>query len=294
MAEYSTLKVPELKKLLADKKLPQTGNKADLIARLQDDDVKNAKSPGAAAPSKHPFPGQAFRALVSLRRAAFACLCSAQLIPSPPALAQLDKEDEIDYTDDEDITPLPATTPATAPKPVEVKQSEPQDKKQQVPAAVPAAQESVAQGEEPKDETAPVESAQSFAMGLSKTAADAEAKKRADRAKRFGIDEDEDAKRRAERAKRFGIDENELASGLDSALPEKSLKRGRGRGGEDDTRAGKRQNVDRRGDRQGRNGRNARAPRQAGNKGPPKRTGLMDDPSERAKAEKRAARFATA
>lgn len=38
MAEYSSLKVPELKKLLAEKSLPQTGNKADLIARLQESD----------------------------------------------------------------------------------------------------------------------------------------------------------------------------------------------------------------------------------------------------------------
>jgi hypothetical protein len=42
MADYSSLKVPELKKLLAEKKLSQTGNKADLIARLQEDDKKNA------------------------------------------------------------------------------------------------------------------------------------------------------------------------------------------------------------------------------------------------------------
>jgi hypothetical protein len=41
MAEYSSLKVPELKKLLAEKGLPQTGNKADLIARLTEDDSKN-------------------------------------------------------------------------------------------------------------------------------------------------------------------------------------------------------------------------------------------------------------
>ena len=40
MAEYSSLKVPELKKLLAEKGLPQTGNKADLIARLQENDKK--------------------------------------------------------------------------------------------------------------------------------------------------------------------------------------------------------------------------------------------------------------
>lgn len=70
MAEYSTLKVPELKKLLADKKLPQTGNKADLIARLQDDNVKNSKSTATTGSSKHIIPAQAFRALAFLKRAA--------------------------------------------------------------------------------------------------------------------------------------------------------------------------------------------------------------------------------
>lgn len=46
MADYSSLKVPELKKLLADRKLAQTGNKPDLIARLQEDDNK-ADAPAA-------------------------------------------------------------------------------------------------------------------------------------------------------------------------------------------------------------------------------------------------------
>lgn len=38
MADYQSLKVPELKKLLNERGLPQTGNKADLIARLQEND----------------------------------------------------------------------------------------------------------------------------------------------------------------------------------------------------------------------------------------------------------------
>lgn len=48
MAEYSSLKVPELKKLLAEKGLPQTGNKADLIARLQENDkeAETEEKPG--------------------------------------------------------------------------------------------------------------------------------------------------------------------------------------------------------------------------------------------------------
>jgi len=46
MADYTTLKVPELKKLLSDRSLPSTGNKPDLIARLQEDDKKKASAPG--------------------------------------------------------------------------------------------------------------------------------------------------------------------------------------------------------------------------------------------------------
>lgn len=42
MADYTTLKVPELKKLLTDRSLPSTGNKPDLIVRLQEDDKKKA------------------------------------------------------------------------------------------------------------------------------------------------------------------------------------------------------------------------------------------------------------
>lgn len=49
MADYSSLKVPELKKLLTERGLPHTGNKADLIARLTDND--NQKTDANAAPA---------------------------------------------------------------------------------------------------------------------------------------------------------------------------------------------------------------------------------------------------
>lgn len=48
MSDYTALKVPELKKLLQEKSLPITGNKADLIARLQEHD-KSLEKPQAAA-----------------------------------------------------------------------------------------------------------------------------------------------------------------------------------------------------------------------------------------------------
>lgn len=38
--DYAALKVPDLKKLLNERGLIQTGNKADLVARLQENDAK--------------------------------------------------------------------------------------------------------------------------------------------------------------------------------------------------------------------------------------------------------------
>lgn len=56
MADYNSMKVPELKKLLQERSLPASGNKADLIARLQENDkskeTTTTESAGAAEPSK--------------------------------------------------------------------------------------------------------------------------------------------------------------------------------------------------------------------------------------------------
>lgn len=99
--------------------------------------------------------------------------------------------------------------------------------------------------------------------------------------------EDDEAKKLAERAKKFGTDAKEMVvKGLDSALPERRPKRGRedrGQGGRD----AKRQTPDRRTE-----------PRQQGkpkNAAPPpkKPAGrVTDDPAEKAKAEARAKKFA--
>jgi hypothetical protein len=42
MTDYTQLKVPDLKKLLQERGLAMSGNKADLIARLQEHDKKPA------------------------------------------------------------------------------------------------------------------------------------------------------------------------------------------------------------------------------------------------------------
>ncbi|KAK2603810.1 hypothetical protein QQS21_004012 [Conoideocrella luteorostrata] len=236
MTDYNALKVPDLKAMLGQRKLLQTGNKQALIARLQEDDEQNASGAGEAKTDT--------------------------------------KEDEITYSDDDVTASKPAAEEATPeePKPEEL------PKKDEAEAAAPAADTAA-------EATEPAAPAPSFAMGLASTEADEESKKRAERAKRFGIEENDDAIKRADRAKRFGLDQKELASGLDSALPERPLKRGRGRGGEGDgNRPGKRQSLDRR-------GRHGRGHRQGG--GNRERGGATLDPAEKAKAEKRAARFAT-
>ncbi|KAM6476146.1 hypothetical protein HDV62DRAFT_257624 [Trichoderma sp. SZMC 28011] len=264
MADYTALKVPELKKLLAEKKLPQTGNKADLIARLQEDDKKNAT---ASAPTA-----------------------------DKPAES---KEDEINYSDDE---------PSAASKPEKEQAAKPAEKPAAEPAAAaaaPADKDEAKPAEEAGDEPAaePAEAkepAPSFAIGLSSTTADEELRKRVERAKRFGTELDDETKKLAERAKRFGVDDKELATGLDSALPERPLKRGRDRKEGDGNRPGKRRSQDRR--EQQPSGNERRSGRNKGNqnqnqggKGSGKKfSSIIEDPAEKAKAEKRAARFAAA
>jgi SAP domain-containing ribonucleoprotein len=127
---------------------------------------------------------------------------------------------------------------------------------------------------------------QDFSIGIGQTDAEKEAEKRAARAKRFGITEDDEAKRLAERAKKFGLNATEaVVKGLDSALPERRAKRGR-----EDKQGGrnaKRQTPDRRTEPAAKV-KTAAAPA----KKPAGR--ILDDPAEKAKAEARAKRFQTA
>ncbi|KAI0403224.1 hypothetical protein F4802DRAFT_572767 [Xylaria palmicola] len=280
MADYASLKVPELKKLLQEKLLPVTGNKADLIVRLQEHDKAQEAAKPAAEPAGAPVSAE---------------------------------EDPIDYSDDD----VPASKPEPAAKPALV------EEKPAEPAAAPA--EPAAEAPAPSSEDQPAEAATGdanpveseaeavpktdFSAHLPASSADEEARKRAERAKRFGITEnvDEEAKKKAERAQRFGADQTSVPSGLDTALPEKrERKRGREgapnpNGNADGERGAKRQQSGpgrRRGgrDNRGRGGRHGggdRAPprKEGGGGGGGKPRGVLDDPSERAKADARAKRF---
>jgi len=42
MTDYAAQKVPDLKKILSERGLIVSGNKADLVARLQEDDKKKS------------------------------------------------------------------------------------------------------------------------------------------------------------------------------------------------------------------------------------------------------------
>ncbi|KAI1305693.1 hypothetical protein F5Y03DRAFT_355595 [Xylaria venustula] len=278
MADYASLKVPELKKLLQEKQLPVTGNKADLIARLQEHDKANEEPQPAASAA-----------------------------PAAPVSAE---EDPIDYSDDD----VPASKPTTEAAPAEEKVAEPTSTTENPADAAPALRsedkpaEEGADDEKPAEATTEAEAAPKvdFSANLPASSADDEARKRAERAKRFGIveDADEEAKKKTDRAQRFGLDQTSLVSGLDSALPEKR-ERKRGREGASNTnadgeRGAKRQQHGQQGRRRGGRDNRSRGGRQGGNdRGPPRKEGggggkprrVLDDPSERAKAEARAKRF---
>jgi SAP domain-containing ribonucleoprotein len=124
-----------------------------------------------------------------------------------------------------------------------------------------------------------------FTAGVPKTDAEKEAERRAKRAKRFGLSEDDEAKKKAERAKKFGLETDDATlKTLDSALPERRQKRGREDRGEKPTdRAAKRQTPDRR---------TAPASKAAAATKAKKPVGkILDDPEEKRKADERAKRF---
>ncbi|KAH7360404.1 hypothetical protein BKA65DRAFT_493064 [Rhexocercosporidium sp. MPI-PUGE-AT-0058] len=299
MADYSTQKVPDLKKLLSERGLVISGNKADLIARLQEDDSK--KNGGASASGAG--------------------------------------EDEIDWDEDDNKPAAEATTaPAAAaiaaggvgqvPTPVAVPNqkaaidpsttSDLKVKQPEATAATPATDPTPAAQTEKPAETKPEEPKKDYTLGLGMSEAEKEAEKRAARAKRFARPEaaaapakelTEEEKKLEERAKKFGTDKTkekevveDIVKGLNSALPERKLKRERGGEGQQGRQA-KRQTPDRRtegprrgGGQQGQRGGGRGGERRAGGgggaaSGPRK---VTDDPEERAKAEARAKRFAAA
>ena len=280
MADLGSLKVPELKKLLQDRSLPVSGNKSELIARIQQHDSTAAASTATAAASTGSVaPGAA------------------------PALG----EDEIDWDDEDgDKTNAKAaakpsasasgTAAATAGGQGQAGDPTPDPKQAVDVDAATTADPTVQGGSEAKAareeaSTAPAVAAKDFSAGLAQTDIEKEIAQRKARAQKFGVVESSDAALKAlERAKKFGTSaaDGELAGGglkaLDQALSSGPRKRGRERDGQvvEPDRQSKRRTPDR----------NARVgkPGQR-NGGGAARGKITDDPVEKAKAEARAKKF---
>ncbi|KAI2621600.1 hypothetical protein GGR54DRAFT_71917 [Hypoxylon sp. NC1633] len=267
MSDYVSLKVPELKKLLQEKSLPVTGNKADLIARLQEHDKPKDPAPVRENEDEIDY--------------------SDDEVPTATKPAEPEKPAEL-------VEPAPVPTEEKPVNVVEpVKDAANPTTATDNPAEI--ATEDAGDAEALKAD---------FSAHLPASNADEETRKRAERAKRFGAVETDEDQKKAARAERFGVEQSTLVKGLDAALPEKRApKRSREGGNADNERSGKRHRP---GSRPGSHQR-ARARRQrlaAGGKpsgvsknegkssGAKGKSSILADPGEKAKAEARAKRFA--
>ncbi|PLN83709.1 hypothetical protein BDW42DRAFT_164503 [Aspergillus taichungensis] len=240
--DYSKKTNAELVEILKSRSLPHTGKKAEMVARIQEDDASKANN-SAAAPA-----------------------------PAPKADTA---DDVIDWEDDEvpADTAKPSTEAAAPAQNTEAPNPQPD-----AAAAAPEEPKAEPKGTEGETQegsgqsTAPAQAeekpATNYAKGLPVTELEEELKKRKARAEKFGITEDSqaaiaEAEQRLERAKRFGgeaeVPANAGVSKLDEALPsEQPRKRGRGQN-DQGGRGGKRRDVGGRGQGQGQNqGRNGR------------------------------------
>lgn len=227
--DYSKKTNAELVEVLKSRSLPHTGKKADLVARLQQDDEKKAVAP------------------VDTKNDAEDVIDWDDDVPAEPTTTKLaaDTNPSAAPTGDEGAAPAAESTQ---------KSDNSTNSTADASAVVPESKPETA-------ETAEVESkpAVDYTKGLPASELEEELKKRKARAEKFGVVEDEEtalkeAEKKLERANRFGTgaetSTNAGLKGLDEALPsESSRKRARndqdGQGG----RGGKRRNRTRRGDR---------------------------------------------
>ena len=274
--DYTKKKNAELEELLKARSLPHTGKKAELVARLQQDDAEQAasaaKKPASASTAvgdedqidwedDAPAP-TAGSAIGSVPTATAAIAAGGQgPVANPTAVPNQALDTDPSKTDDLTVNP-PASSSGDA--------------------AEAGAEKSAAAP--PTD----------FSSGLQASTVDDEIAKRQKRAARFGIQENnEDAMKALARAKKFGTgSEGDKAAvkGLDEALPERAKKeRGVKRGREEakDARpAAKRRESGRR--------ENQRQTRSASRPQPKGKAGLELSDKDRLAAEARKKRFATA
>jgi len=297
--DYSKKTNAELVEILKSRNLAHTGKKAELVARIQEDDTKN--NGGETAPATAPA-------------------------------AKTDVADDVIDWEDDDVPAEGATKPSTEAGAAAIAAGG----KGQVsnPAAVPnqkldtdpaatddlkveaaggeagkdAAPEQTAEGAAaPAGEEGPPDAAQeekptpNFAKGLPITELEEELKKRKARAEKFGITEESQAaiaqaEKNIERAKRFGtgadVDAGVGVKGLDEALPQEKTRK-RGRNEDQGGRGGKRRNFGGRGHRPRRGGgQGGNRNKTNGGSEKPQQTQLSEQ--DRAALEARKKRFAAA
>lgn len=265
--DYTKKKNAELEDLLKARSLPHNGKKAELVARLQqyDTDQASAKpttiTDAAGAEDEIDWEDDTGATTNPVGAAAIAAgglVQPANPIAVPNQLVDIDPSKTSDLTVDS-----PATDDANA------------------PTETSAAKEA----EKPKID---------YTAGLDSTDLDNELAKRKARAAKFGIEEsNEDTLKALERAKKFGTGsegDKVAVRGLDQALPERGVKRGRGGDGREEGRQGKRSRVRGGGRKEGRNGRERSATPKGGVKKAPNIAKGYGE-ADRAAAEKRKARF---
>jgi SAP domain-containing ribonucleoprotein len=262
MSDYD-LKNAELVALLKERGLPHTGKKAEMVARLQEDDKsKEGKEGGKSATAEDEIDWDDDTAAQDTSKPA-----QTSTQPAQPPTATMTSE----------TAPNPDTAVSTT----------------EVTTNAPVENDIKLDESGATTEKTPVD----FSMGLAEATLDEEIEKRKARAKKFGMQENDpladEALRRLERAKKFG--EADGPRGLNEALPDRRPKRGRD--GNDD-----RGDYKRRGGRGGRGGRrfgghgidrgdDRRRPQPS--RGEQSNGGSWMSEKERAAADARKARFAT-
>ncbi|RAQ47351.1 SAP domain protein [Aspergillus flavus] len=227
--DYSKKTNAELVEILKSRSLPHTGKKAEMVARLQEDDNNKAQTAAPAAKADNAEDvidwedddvpaADAAAAKPSTEAGAAAIAAGGQGAVSNPTEVPNQQQDTNPATTDDLTVESNGDAAPTAQGGTEAAPAEAAETTEAAPA---------------EEKPAP-----DYSIGLSVTDMEEELKKRKARAEKFGITEDsktalEEAERKLERAKRFGTAPEEPAttgvSKLDQALPsEKTRKRGRG------------------------------------------------------------------
>ncbi|KAL2793977.1 hypothetical protein BJX66DRAFT_215179 [Aspergillus keveii] len=215
--DYAKKTNAELIEILKSRSLPHTGKKAEMVARLQEDDTKSASAPAAAED------------VIDWEDDEVAAEGAAPAKPAETTAPVEESAPAVEETKAEDAPAADASQEGSE-------------------GTITGTAEPEAQHEE--------KPAPNYSIGLSVTDLEEELKKRKARAEKFGITEEskaaiDDAEKKLERAKRFGAEtvseptDAAAISRLDQALPERSRKRGRGEN-DQGSRGGKRRNPNER------------------------------------------------